>query len=280
MNTIKCNFHTHSLYCDGKSPLNGFVEEGLRLNYTQLGFSSHAPVPFANDFGINPNEITKYHQEIENFKAQYAGIEFFTGLECDFVPEMTKPFEFYRNTFDLDYIIGGVHLVKAPNGELWFIDGSKREIYDNGLNNLFQNNVIKAVTTFWEQTFSMIETEKFDVIAHVDKIKMHNQKRFFTEKEDWYLKLVDHCIELIHQKGLIVEINTRGIYKKRCPDFYPSDYILAELAKRNIPMIISTDAHRSEELSLGYDAAVLKLKSFGINHLVYIKDKKWQEYEI
>ena len=159
-------------------------------------------------------------------------------------------------------------------------DGSKREIYDNGLRDFFGGDVKKAVTRFWEQSFEMIETERFDIIAHFDKIKMHNQKRYFTEEEDWYLRLVDHCIELIRRKQLIVEINTRGIYKGRCPDYYPSDYALAQIAKYNIPMVVSTDAHKSEELSEGRDAAVEHLKSMGIKFLMYRKNNQWEEYAI
>lgn len=280
MNREKCNFHTHSIYCDGKSRISEFVEAASLHEYSQLGFSSHAPVPFANNFGIKTDELPNYHHEIVYQQQQHPEITLYAGMECDFIPGMTQPFAYYKNTFELDFVIGGIHLVKAPNGELWFIDGSKREIYDNGLQTLFHGDVQMAVTAFWEQTFAMIEEEQFDIIAHIDKIKMHNQNRFFNEKEDWYLKLVDHCVELVHRKGLIVEINTRGIYKKRCADFYPSDYILAQLAGRRIPMIVSTDAHHVDELSLGYEEAITKLKSFNINYLVCLKDKKWVEYGI
>ena len=278
---MKTNYHTHCTYCDGKEPIENFVRRAVELGYDQLGFSSHAPVPFENDFGIREEQIPEYTKEIDGFKAQIPFLQLFYGLECDFIPGMTKPFSYFKSQFGLDYIIGGVHLVRPENSDnIWFIDGSKREIYDNGLHDFFDGDVKKAVTRFWEQSFEMIETEQFDIIAHFDKIKMHNQKRYFTEEEDWYLKLVDHCIELIRRKQLIVEINTRGIYKGRCPDYYPSDYALAQIAKHRIPMVVSTDAHKSEELSEGRDAAIEHLKSFGIKFLMYRKNNQWEEYAI
>ena len=278
---MRTNYHTHCTYCDGKEPIENFVKKAVKLGYDQLGFSSHAPVPFENDFGIREEQIPEYTKEIDGFKAQCPSLQLFYGLECDFIPGMTKPFSYFKNQFGLDYIIGGVHLVRPENSDnIWFIDGSKREIYDNGLRDFFGSDVKKAVTRFWEQSFEMIETEQFDIIAHFDKIKMHNQKRYFTEEEDWYLKLVDHCIELIRRKQLIVEINTRGIYKGRCPDYYPSDYALAQIAKHRIPMVVSTDAHKSEELSEGRDAAIEHLKSFGIKFLMYRKNNQWEEYAI
>lgn len=277
---MRCNYHTHSVYCDGKDEISAFVEEATHLQYNQLGFSSHAPVPFENDFGITEANLPRYYAEIEQLKSQ-TQTELFTGLECDFIPEMTQPFSYYQEKYHLDFIIGGVHLVKPEHdNRLWFIDGSKREIYDDGLDTLFNHNVQVAVTRFWEQTFEMIETQKFDIIAHMDKIKMHNQKRFFSENESWYLQLIDHCLKLLKEKNIIVEINSRGIYKQRCPDFYPSDYILQRIASQRIPMVISTDAHKTYELSMEYDHAVSKLKSFGINYLMYIHNGQWEEYSI
>jgi histidinol-phosphatase (PHP family) len=122
----------------------------------------------------------------------------------------------------------------------------------------------------------MIETQKFDIIAHLDKIKMHNQNRFFSEDESWYVKLVEHAIDLIIKYNLIVEINSRGIYRLRCKSFYPSDFILQKLAKIKAPMIISSDAHKAEELLLFYEEAKVKLKSIGFDSLAVLVDKEWR----
>lgn len=277
---MKCNYHTHCNYCDGKEPIENFVRRANEIGFDHLGFSSHAPVPNENDFAIEEQRIPEYVAEIKSFQKQ-SKAKLFVGLECDFIPQITQAFDHYRNDYQLDYIIGGVHLVRPDNSdEVWFIDGSKREIYDNGLAQLFNNDIRKAVTTFWEQTFQMLEEEHFDIIAHFDKIKMHNQNRFFTEDEKWYMELVDHAIELIRKQNIIIEINTRGLYKKRCEHFYPSDYILQKAGKLHLPFIISTDAHKSEELDLFYNEAAAHLKSFGIDQLVHFENNHWKEYNI
>jgi len=278
---MKCNYHTHSHFCDGKENMRFFVEKAVELKFDHLGFSSHAPIAPQYDFTLTEEEIPAYVKEIEYYQKQYPQIQIFKGLECDFIPNITKDFSYYKNKYNLDYIIGGIHLVKVPNSNnIWFIDGPKREIYDNGIISFFNHDVKKAVTCFWEQTFEMIETQKFDIIAHVDKIKMHNQDRFFKEDEDWYVKLVDHAIELIIKKTLIVEINSRGIYRLRCKDFYPSDYILQKLSQAKCPMIISSDAHRANELQLYYQEAKDKLRSFGINSLFILENKKWRPVKV
>jgi histidinol-phosphatase (PHP family) len=254
-----------------------FVEKAVELQFDHLGFSSHAPISEKYDFTLTEDKIPEYLKEIEYYQNKYPQINIFKSLECDYIPNITKDFLYYKEKYKLDYVIGGVHLVKVPDScEIWFIDGPKREIYDNGLAQFFNNDAKKAVTCFWEQTFEMIETQKFDIIAHLDKIKMHNQDRFFKEDDDWYVKLVDHAIELIINKHLIVEINSRGIYRLRCKDFYPSDYIIEKLAKAKTPMVISSDAHKAEELSLYYEEAKNKLKSFGIDTLAVLDNEIWR----
>jgi len=273
---MKCNYHTHTHYCDGKENMRFFVEKAIQLQFAHLGFSAHAPISEYYDFTLTETEIPDYLNEIEDFKIKYPQIKIFKGLECDYIPEITKDFSYYKNSFNLDYIIGGVHLVKVPNSEdVWFIDGPKRETYDTGIARFFNHDVKKAVTCFWEQTYEMIETQEFDIIAHIDKIKMHNQNRFFSEDEDWYLKLVNHAVELIANKQVIVEINSRGLYRMRCKDFYPSDYILNKLAKAKVPMVISSDAHKAEELELYYEEAKLKLQTYGINSLAVLENNRW-----
>ena len=264
---LNTNYHTHSLYCDGKEPLSAFVTAAEKLLYTQLGFSSHAPVPFENDFGIKEEEIDTYCRELDELQ-QHTPVTLLKSLECDFIPGQSKSFDAFREEHHLDYIIGGVHLVLPPHGEgLWFIDGSKRETYDDGLDRLFDHDVKKAVTCFWEQTFEMIETEHFEIIAHFDKIKMHNQHRLFEDDEPWFQALADKALQLIKRHDLIVEVNTRGLYKKRCDAFYPSTILLQKARKLDIPVIISSDAHKSEDLGQFCLEARDELMRCGYDHL-------------
>lgn len=266
IDVYKANYHTHSLYCDGKCSLADHVAEAQRIGLLQLGFSSHAPVPFENRFAIDENNLDKYCKEIIELQKQ-SNTTLLKSLECDFVPGVTADFIHWQETYHLDYIIGGVHLVKPQtSSELWFIDGSKREIYDDGLRDLFNNDIKKAVTAFWEQTFEMLETQRMDIIAHIDKIKMHNADRFFTEDEKWYRVLVEKALQLVKKKNVVMEVNTRGLYKKRCNTFYPSVWVLKKSREIDIPVVISSDAHNASELCLYTKEAADALADCGYDH--------------
>ena len=122
----------------------------------------------------------------------------------------------------------------------------------------------------------MIETQRFDVVGHMDKIKMHNQNRYFTEDEKWYRQLVSETIELIAERRLIVEVNTRGIYKKRSDALFPGNDILEQLYQRNIPIIISSDAHQPAEIANYFKQAAGILRSIGFKSQMKLTADGWK----
>ena len=295
------NLHTHSVYSDGKSQPREIVEEAIRQGLTTLGFSEHSPLPFDNNFSVKSANMPHYVAEIARLKEEYKDkIDIYCALEADYLTGVSEPFAVTKEKYHLDYLIGGVHLVVDPafrqaqgpslaevvepvemptisTDEIWFIDGPKWEVYDEGLQKLFDGDIHRAVRRFFEQSNEMIENEPFDIIAHFDKIKMHNRDRYFHEDETWYRKLALETLDLIREKGLVMEINTRGIYKKRYNGFYPSPWLMAEACKMGVPAFISADAHHFSEITLEFAAAEEALKKAGYRSVVNFKDGRWVE---
>lgn len=275
------NYHTHTLYSDGKGTMQEVIEKAIELKLNSIAFSDHSPLPFETIFSFKLENKEEYLDTFNQLKDRYKDqINLYMSMEVDYIPGISKDFSFNKTEFRTDFLIGGVHMVKASNGELWFTDGPDYKIYDQGLKDLFDNDIKKAVRTFYYQTNEMIENQEFEIIAHFDKIKMHNRNRYFSEDEKWYKHLVAETIELIKQKNIIVEINTRGLYKKRSDTTFPSPEIIKTLYELNIPMIVSSDAHLPEELVLGFDYAEKLLKQFGIKELAHFDGNKWNLREI
>ncbi len=276
--SLKTNYHTHSFFCDGAEEPEAYIVEAIEKGFTHLGFSGHAPVPFENRFAIKEEKLGEYCQTIHQLTTKYKSqIKIFLGLEADYIPDVTKSFSSLKKDYEIDYIIGSVHLVKPEdrNDNAWFIDGSKIEMYDEGLQEFFDGDIQKAVKTFFDQTNQMILNEKPDVIGHFDKIKMNNKERFFSEKDLWYQNLLMETMNLIKQENCICEINSRGIYKNRYPDYYPSQSLWKELQKRDIPIMIATDAHNPKELNLLYGETVELLQDTGFSEVSYF-DNGWK----
>lgn len=272
------NLHTHTLYSDGKASMRKVVETALAQNMHTLGVSDHAPVSFDNSFSIKPDQLQAYCQELNFLKQEFGHlIHLFLSLEMDFIPGISQPFTELKKQCNLDYVIGSVHLVGSNHPEnLWFTDGPVRDTFDEGLARYFGNDIRKAVGAFYKQTNQMIEDEQFDVIGHFDKIKMHNQNRFFTEDEAWYRSMVMETLQLIREKNLIVEINTRGVYKKRSDSFFPSGWILKQMKEMHVPVLVSSDAHQAEELQMLFPEAHIALKSAGYTEQMHFSNKGWE----
>lgn len=270
------SYHTHTLYCDGKSGAEELVLRGIELGLTAIGFSSHAPLPKKQAWSMAPNVLEDYVAEVNALKQKYKSqIQIYLSLEIDHIPGITCSFYELNSKFNLDYTIGSVHLVKAnSDSEFWFLDGPDTN-YIHGIEHLFDGNVKKAVTAYYNQVIDLIKTQKPDVIAHVDKVKMNNKGRFFSEDEKWYVDLLDSTIEILQKSGTIVEVNTRGIYKKKSESFFPDTYFLKECKKRAIPVTISSDAHHADELVSGFDLACELLKDLGFESVRVFTDKAW-----
>lgn len=277
------NLHTHSRFCDGTGEPEEYVRAAIKAGFHTFGFSSHGPVPFPNNFAIKDEEkLEEYCQVIRDLKAKYAGrIRIFLGLELDYIEGITQDFSIYREQCGLDYVIGSVHLVRnGDDKKLWFIDGSKVESYDNGLTEVFGGDVRKAVTTYYDHVNKMILIQKPDIVGHLDKIKMHNKGRYFREDESWYRDIIMETLENIKNSGLIVEVNTRGIYKKRSDDLYPGARTLEHMNTLGIPITLSADAHKPEEINGHYQETINLLKELGFKSLTYLSEEGWKEQGI
>lgn len=272
------NLHTHSVFSDGKSTPEEIVIEAIKQGLKVIGLSDHSPVPFENSFAIKNNEVQNYIGTIKSLKEKYKSqIYIYCSMEMDFIPGIVNNFRQTKQSLGLDYMIGSVHLVGNDINRLWFIDGSKYETYDEGLFNYFDGDIRRGVRSFFHQYNEMIVTEEFDIVGHLDKIKMHNRDRYFHEEDKWYRDYLMETLTLIKEKSLIVEVNTRGIYKKRSTDFYPSTWLLPVMRKMNIPVLISSDSHKTEEITLCFKEAEEALINAGYKETVCFENGVFRE---
>ncbi|MBU1014317.1 MAG: histidinol-phosphatase [Bacteroidetes bacterium] len=272
------NLHTHTHFCDGSDAPEAYVKAAIDLNLSTLGFSGHAPMPFENKYAIPAEKLSEYIDEIGRLKKKYQGqIKVLKSLEFDYIPGVTEDFEILTKKYQLDYTIGSVHLVGNQNTEqFWFTDGGSAIPYDEGLQKNYHGDIRLAVKAYYNQINQMILTQNPDIIGHLDKVKMHNQNRFFTEDEGWYQQEIDQTLDLIKSKGCIVEVNTRGLYKKRSDSLFPGVEVLKKIKSLHIPITISSDAHNPKELLLFISETISDLKNLGFNKVMNF-DKEWVE---
>ena len=280
---IKANLHSHSHFCDGKAPMEAMVQSAIDKEFSILGISSHAPVPIKNHFAISTdNQLRDYCREVSHLQDKFKNdIELYLSLEIDYIPEITRSFEYFNRICNLDYAIGSVHLVRnGTNERLWFIDGPDAGIYDRGLKEVFNGDIIKAVTAYYHQINEMITTQKPDMVGHIDKVKMHNKNRYFTEDETWYTRLIDETLDYLRANNCVMEVNTRGIYKGRTAALFPGEMILKKAVDLGIPVSLNSDAHHPDDMDGYYSEAMKILNNIGFKEMHYFHKGQWKAFPL
>ncbi|HMG90213.1 MAG TPA: histidinol-phosphatase [Chryseolinea sp.] len=270
------NFHMHSNYCDGKAEMIDYVQEAKAKGMLSIGFSSHAPVNFPCLWCMKSEKFSSYLQSIDALKASASDIEVYKGLEVDFIPGVISPDNFRK---DLDYTIGSIHFVdRYSDGRPWEIDGM-HTLFLDGLEKIFQNDIKAVVSRYFELTREMIDTSCPTIVGHLDKIKIQNPaQKFFSEDEEWYQKEVKKTIDLIAEKKVIVEVNTRGIYQKKSSTTYPSPWILELMKAKNVPITISSDAHHPSDIINQFPETAALLMDIGYNFVNVLHKNKWKAF--
>ncbi len=270
------NYHTHSAWCDGKSTIPEMVRQAEQLGMRSLGFASHGPLPFSCNWCMKPADLGSYCAQIRELDRQ-TEVELYAGLEVDFIPGEIGPQDFRDR---LDYTVGSIHFVDAFGDTRWEADNTLGQ-FKEGLEKIFDNDIRKAVARYFQLMRQMLETSPPDILGHMDRIKMHNSKEFFfDEQEPWFLDEVAHTLEVAAQKRVMVEVNTRGLYKKRSLSSYPGPFGLKRLAELGIPVMLASDAHHVDDLTGLFTETIHDMKRAGIVKLVQLRAGQWTEESI
>lgn len=257
------DYHMHTPLC---GHANGepaeYVEQGIRVGLSEIGFSEHNPMPkWADDnWRMRRNAMERYLEMIDEVQVRYDGrISVKLGLECDFRPGTE---EFVRDTINqhrFDYIIGSVHYI----GD-WVFD-SPETLAEWDKRDLF---------AVWREYFDLMtqaaNTGMFDIMGHPDLVKKFGH----VPREDC-APLFEQFLTAVKQNDLAMEISTAGL-RKPVGEMYPSTPMI-EMAKRmDVPIVISSDAHEPAEVGYEFPRAVELARSVGFAQIARYSGRKRQ----
>jgi histidinol-phosphatase (PHP family) len=228
------------------------------------------------------SRLGDYCRHIDHLKQKYKNrIQIYKGMEVDFIPRIMGPNHPSVKKAGLDYTIGSIHFIDAfDNGIPWEADGNHWK-FATGLLEIFDGDIQNAVTRYYELTRQMLETDCPDILGHLDKIKIQNHFfKYFSEQETWYRDEVKKTVDVIADSKVIVEVNTRGLYKQKTSTPYPSPWILKQMKEKNIPVMINSDSHRPQEIVAAFNEAALCLLEVGYSTVKVLYDGEWQDQSL
>jgi len=255
---LKSSLHLHSNFCDGDGYPEDFIKTALNSGIEICGFSSHAPLPFAESL-MEQKRLTDYAAEIGSLKSKWAGkMEVLLGLEIDYIPGCLDVSCGQFDEIELDYYIGSVHYVDFFDSDEPFPVDRSDELYNKGLKKIFSGDVKPLIMRYFNLLRKMVQLNRPpDILGHLDKIRRHNREHnFFSKPERWYRDEVTETLNLMKETGTLLELNTSGLRNTPQRLLYPDLWILREAAEIGVGIIPTSDAHHPSEIAAGFNESL------------------------
>jgi histidinol-phosphatase (PHP family) len=268
---MKFNYHTHSEFCDGSSTAAEFAQTAKELDYSILGFSSHAPLPFATEWNMEKDKVAAYITTIRQLAAHYQQKPvILCGMEIDYIEKLWGPRHDFFAGLELDYCLGAVHYMYHPDlePERYVAVDMKRKELDSYIKLWYGGDSKILVQSYYNALAQCIQSGGFEILAHLDLIKKNNgDKHLFDPEAAWYRKTVLESLDALDGTDIIVEINTGGLARKKTTEVYPAVWILKELKQRGVQICINADAHRTSHLDCCREAGLEAARLAGYNEM-------------
>jgi len=226
------DYHVHSNYSDGAF-LRWMVNAAAEAGLAGVGFADHCnvlPTPeaerYKRAFGFNL-DLT-YHRRREAIEAVRADAEVavFDAVEMDYHPDHEAVIDEFLEEATFDYAVGSVHDLDGENVHFraHFADMSearRRELVDR----------------YVEKLLALIDSELFEIAAHVDLIERNPHLRGFMTADE-YGRIAD----AFERSRTVPEINAGRLFDDY-GTIHPAPDFLDALVDRGIEFTVGSDSH-------------------------------------
>lgn len=163
------------------------------------------------------------------------------GMEVDFFHniEWLNGYDKVIQILQPDYAIGSAHFIEH--------DGKLLNMHD--WKNADLDTQDKLLSTYWTNIADAAASGLFKWMAHLDL-----PKKVGLGREEKWAEFESRALDSISKSNTAIEINT-SFYRDYCYEPYPSNRILNMASKRNIPVLISDDAHEVKNIGRHFDEA-------------------------
>ncbi len=268
--------HTHTIGFDGRNTPAQMINQARAAGMRAIGISNHFivhPQIKDSDFyraatarGYNTIYAASFDEVMARFIPHYAELEklaasadikVYRGMEVDFFQNPDWRNEFLRacDVLRPDYLIGSAHFV--------YYDGMLRNVHD--IQHATPEIQDAMLRTYWENVAAAGESGLFTWLAHLDLPK----KCGLGLGADWTPIHAD-VVARIGAAGVGVEINTAAM-DTLGSEPYPSKSILELVARHNIPVLISDDAHRVEHIGRHFERAEQFARGAGVKNFITLQ---------
>jgi histidinol-phosphatase (PHP family) len=190
---------------------------------------------------------------------QRQGAPLSLGVEADYFAGGEAELAELLSEYEFDYIIGSVHFLDG-----WGFDNPEAQ-------HVFQQkDLLELYRYFFEQVKRAASSGLFDIIAHLDNLKVFN----YRPDESRLLQLYDDVARVLKQADVATEINTGLAYRYPVNEMCPSPLFLGKLFEHGVPITLSSDSHFPDDIGRMLDEAVQLAVKTGYREVVCYRNRK------
>ena len=240
----------------------------------ELGVSEHV-YRFAQALDIwrHPFWETYAHDDLDEYCAfvrEHTDLRL--GIEADFVPGAEDRTANLLEARDFDYVVGSVHFMRdgAVDMDDYSVWGSSRA-----------RSAEEVWTRYFQEIGEAARSGLFDIAAHPDLVKYWGPptnaptpaQRARRTPEGDLRRYYEPAIEGIAEGGIAVEVSTAGL-RKPAGEIYPARAFLEMCVDAGVPVALSSDAHRPEDVGGDYERALELLDGVGVRELCVFEGRQ------
>ncbi|WP_277552971.1 PHP domain-containing protein [Halobaculum limi] len=246
------DYHAHSVYSDG-SNLRRMLDAATEAGLDGVGFADHCTLTRDPQWRRQRNRYARNFDRtydrrravLSSLRADY-DVDIYDAVEVDYEPGLEERIRSFLDEAGFDYALGSVHYV-GEYSVFSFQDFSTPDTPSPEV----------MVADYYETVASLVESELFNVAAHVDVVEAHPQLTGLRTPDQ-----IERVADAFTRSRTIPEVNAKRVGRSGGPDFHPSGDLLDALVDRGVPFTLGTDAHDPSE----YDVRSNALSRFCAAH--------------
>lgn len=213
---IFADYHTHTIYSDGKTTIKENVEQAIKQGLEIIGISDHGYKHMG--FGVKYEKYPYIREEIDKLQEQYKDIKILMGIECNILDDKGSIDIDERILSFVDYVMAGYHFGSTPKN----IRGLKNHAF----------NYIKPLKN---------KEIDYNTKALINAMKQ-NDLFILTHPGDKGYVNIEEIAKVAVQTNTVLEINERHHNLTYDQLIRIKDY--------DLKYVISSDAHKKEHIGV------------------------------
>ena len=256
--TLPGDYHVHTTYSDGSGSVAECIERAIAVGLAEIGIADHIspvqPTPWQMPT-IPFAELERYVTEVREAASRYDEITVLLGIEADYLPAHEEQLRMLIDAWPFDYVIGGVHMVDGFD----FNDPAMRH-------DPRWSDPDPLFAAYYETVRRAAQFGGFDIIAHLDYIGLWGHTSGPAVDD-----AIDTSLDAIAASGAAIELNTDR-FSDPAGVMYPSADLLRAARARDVPLVISSDAHAAQQVGLLWDEALERAAEAGFRGTLRLSD--------